>query len=114
MSYLGVTSQANGSLWYVSRKPAGFVELEPEFYSRMASLASQTRRLLEEAHAFNPDYSTTLHNYFPSYFPVLLSNFSDHEKSFWLTIMLSGIFGRNGFLKKILEKIKKGLTRQSV
>jgi hypothetical protein len=38
--------------------PAGFVEPEPDFYERMASLAQKSKKILEKAGAFNPDYSS--------------------------------------------------------
>ena len=40
--------------------PSGFVEPEPEFFSRMADLADTTRELLKQVVAFTPDYDGTI------------------------------------------------------
>jgi hypothetical protein len=40
-----------------TRAPEGFVEPEPEFFSRMADLAASSRRLLKQSGAFDPDYT---------------------------------------------------------
>lgn len=37
--------------------PEGFVEPEPDFFSRMADLADETKGLLKQSGAFNPDYT---------------------------------------------------------
>ena len=42
--------------------PAGFVEPEPEFFSRMANLADATKRLLQESDAFDADYTLVAMN----------------------------------------------------
>lgn len=40
--------------------PEGFVEPEPEFFSRMSDLAVATRNMLEESGAFEPDYDSVI------------------------------------------------------
>lgn len=40
--------------------PSGFVEPEPEFFSRMADLADTTRELLKQVVTFTPDYDRTI------------------------------------------------------
>ena len=47
MHYLGLT-----------RQPAGFVEPDPEFFRRLASLTAETERLLKRAGAFTSDATT--------------------------------------------------------
>jgi hypothetical protein len=53
--------QAKQTVHYagITMPPKGFVEPEPEFYSRMALLAERTRRILERSHVFEADYSET-------------------------------------------------------
>ncbi len=41
--------------------PVGFVEPEPEFFSRMADLVSTTRLFFNYVGAFNPDYGYVIH-----------------------------------------------------
>jgi hypothetical protein len=43
--------------WGSYRSPPGFVEPEPEFFSRMANLAVATRKILRQSGAFEPDYN---------------------------------------------------------
>jgi len=51
--------QAKQTVHYRARMqaPRGFVEPEPEFFSRMADLAASSRRLLKQSGAFDPDYA---------------------------------------------------------
>jgi hypothetical protein len=50
--------QAKQTVYYegLTMVPEGFVEPEPEFFSRMADLADTTGNLLKQAGAFEPDY----------------------------------------------------------
>lgn len=54
--------QAKQTVHYacVTMVPEGFVEPEPEFFSRMADLAAATRRLLKDSGAFNADYADAI------------------------------------------------------
>lgn len=54
--------QAKQSVHYLgeSMVPEGFVEPEPEFFSRMSELANDTQKMLKQAGAFNPDYSQVI------------------------------------------------------
>ncbi len=51
--------QAKQTVHYagITMPPKGFVEPEPEFYSRMALLAERTGDILERTHVFEMDYS---------------------------------------------------------
>ena len=51
--------QAKQTVHYagITMPPKGFVEPEPEFYSRMALLAERTGGILERTHVFEMDYS---------------------------------------------------------
>jgi hypothetical protein len=53
--------QAKQTVHYagITMPPKGFVEPEPEFYSRVALLAQGTHRILERSHVFEADYSET-------------------------------------------------------
>ena len=54
--------QAKQSVHYLGMTmvPEGFVEPEPEFFSRMSELAFDTRNLLEATGAFDPDYDRVI------------------------------------------------------
>jgi hypothetical protein len=54
--------QAKQTVHYagIAMVPKGFVEPEPEFFARMATLSDSTRRLLKGMGAFRPDYSHIL------------------------------------------------------
>jgi hypothetical protein len=51
--------QAKQTAFYASKTtaPPGFIEPEPEFFSRMADLAEQTMGILDQVGAFGPDYT---------------------------------------------------------
>jgi len=47
----------------VRRTPAGFVEPDPEFFSRMADLAGKTRNLLRQSGAFDQKYAVAIETF---------------------------------------------------
>lgn len=63
--------------------PEGFVEPEPEFFSRMSELAVNTRNMLEESGAFEPDYDGVI---------CSLERFRD---------VLDGVKSEEGFWNKV-------------
>lgn len=54
--------QAKQNVYYLcaSMVPEGFVEPEPDFFSRMAELAASTHKLLSQSGAFKPDYEAAV------------------------------------------------------